>query len=85
MAAWIYFVCAVTSIVLAVLVVRAWARSPVRLLMWIAMGFLGLSMENVVLFVDEVITVHTDLHLLREATALTALCVLLFGLIWESQ
>jgi hypothetical protein len=85
MAAWIYFLCAVTSTLLAVLVGRARARRPVRLLTWVALGFVGLSINNLVLFVDQVVAVDTDLHLLREGTALTALCVLLFGLIWESR
>jgi hypothetical protein len=53
--------------------------------MWVGLGFVGLAADNVVLLADEVVAVHSDLHLLREFTGLTAVCTLLFGLIWESR
>ena len=85
MAAVVYFLCALTSVACAALLVRSWRRSPVRLLMWVALGFVGLALNNVILFVDRVVAKDTDLHTLRDLSGLAAVSVLLFGLIWESR
>jgi hypothetical protein len=85
MAAVVYFLCALTSVACAALLVRSWRRSPVRLLMWVALGFIGLAFNNVILFVDQVIAKDADLHTVRDFSGLAAVAVLLFGLIWESR
>jgi hypothetical protein len=85
MAATVYFMCAVTSIGLALLLGRSWRRSRVQLLMWTALGFAGLAVNNVLLFLDRVIVRDRDLLLLRDLSGLAAMSVLLFGLIWESR
>lgn len=85
MAGTLYFLCALTSVGCAWLVARSWRRSRVRLLMWTALGFAGLAINNVLLFVDRVLAPQRDLLLLRDVTALGAVSVLLFGLIWESR
>ena len=85
MAAVVYFLCAATSIACATLLLRAWRGSRVRLLMWSALGFTGLAVNNVLLFVDRVVVPDRDLTLIRDVSGLAALAVLLFGLIWESK
>jgi Family of unknown function (DUF5985) len=85
MATTIYFLCAVTSIGCAVLLVRSWRQSRVRLLMWSGLGFIGLAANNVLLFIDQVVAPDQDLHALRDVSGLAALAILLFGLIWESR
>jgi hypothetical protein len=81
----VYFLCALTSVVCAGLLIRSWRRSPVRLLMWVALGFAFFAVNNVILFIDQVIARDTDLHLVRDSSGLAAVAVLLFGLIWESR
>ncbi len=81
----VYFLCAATSIACAALVVRSWRRTPVRLLAWVTLGFVGLAANNVILFVDKIVVPDTNLNVLREGSALAAVTVLLFGLIWESR
>lgn len=85
MAAVVYFLCAATSVACAVLLLRSWHASRVRLLMWSALGFTGLAANNVLLFVDRVVVPDRDLTLVRDVSGLAALAVLLFGLIWESK
>ena len=85
MAAVVYFLCAATSVTCAALLLRAWRTSRVRLLMWSAIGFTGLAVNNVLLFVDRVVVPDHDLTLVRNASGLAAVAVLLFGLIWESK
>ena len=84
MATAVYILCALTSAACAVLLWRGWARTRARLLLWSAICFAGLAVNNAVLFVDKVVTPDVDLSTVRLSTALAALVVLLAGLIWES-
>ncbi|MGQ0467855.1 MAG: DUF5985 family protein [Sporichthyaceae bacterium] len=85
MAAVVYFLCAAASVVCAGLLVRAWLKSKVRLLGWVAAGFVGFAVNNVILFVDRFVVPDTDLNVVREGSGLAATAILLFGLIWESE
>jgi len=85
MAELVYVLCAATSIACAVLLLRGYGRSRTRLLFWSGLCFAGLALNNVVLFVDLVIIPSVDLSLVRSGTALVAMLVLLFGLVWEAR
>jgi hypothetical protein len=86
MAETVYVLCAVTSITCAVMLLRGFFKSRTQLLFWSSLCFAGLAINNVLLFVDLVLTSSgIDLSLWRTATALTAVTVLLFGLVWESR
>lgn len=81
----VYVLCAATSALCAGLLVRAYLASRTRLLLWSAICFGGLLVNNVLLVVDLEVVVGTDLSSLRDVTGLAAVSVLLFGLIWESR
>jgi hypothetical protein len=83
MAETIYLLCALTSAACAVLLLRGWTRTRVRLLLWSALCFAGLVVNNVLLFVDLVLAAGTDLAVSRSLTALAAMTVLVVGLIRE--
>jgi hypothetical protein len=85
MATAIYLVCALASIACAVLLARSWIRSRVRLLMWTALGFAGLAVNNILLFTDRVLVPERDLGVARDITGFAGIAILLFGLIWESR
>jgi hypothetical protein len=80
-----YVACAAASVVCAALLVRGWLASRERLLLWCALCFVGLAVNNVVLVVDLVIVPTIELSLLRHLTAHAAMAVLLFGLVWERK
>jgi hypothetical protein len=79
-----YVLCALTSAVCAALLVRGWWASRERLLLWSALCFVGLAINNVLMVVDLVLygAAH-DLQVVRHVTAQVAMGVLLFGLVWE--
>ena len=81
----IYLLCAATSLVCALLLFRGWRASRQRLLFWSALCFAGLAVNNSLMFVDFVIVPTTDLAVFRHTTGLASLCVLLFGLVWETS
>jgi hypothetical protein len=64
-----------------VLLLRAWLASRARLLLWATVCFLGLALNNIVLFVDKVIVVNTDLSTLRTFPAFIGLTVFALGLV----
>lgn len=80
----IYALCALTSIVCAVLLVRGYRRSRVRLLFWSAWCFAGLALNNVLLIVDLRILPQVDLEIWRTVPAVIGVALLVYGLVWES-
>lgn len=85
MAEAVYALCALTSIVCAILLGHGYRKSRVQLLMWAALCFAGLALNNILMFIDLVLLPDRDLGILRSAVALAAVCILLFGLIWENR
>lgn len=83
MAEAVYVLCALTSAGCAVLLLRAWLRTRVRLLFWSSWCFVLLTVNNVLLVVDLAIVTGTDLSVPRTTSALAGLLLLLFGLIYD--
>jgi hypothetical protein len=81
----IYLLCAATCLFSAALLLRGFFRNRERLLLWSGLCFLGLMIENVMLYVDVVVVPDVDLSLSRKLPGLAALVVLIFGLIWDSK
>ncbi len=81
----VYLLCAVTSIACAVMLVRGYLASRSRLLLWSSLCFVGLALNNILLFVDLVIVPTTSLSGWRTASALLSVAVLVFGLVWDSR
>ena len=85
MAEAVYALCALTSLACAVLLVRSYRRDRRRLLLWSAVCFVGLAMNNLLLFIDLVVVPEVDLSVPRSAAGVAALAALLFGLVWDSR
>ncbi|MFZ2031550.1 MAG: DUF5985 family protein [Vitreimonas sp.] len=82
----VYLLCMLTSALCAALLVRSYLRSRSRLLLWSAVSFVFLAINNFLVFADLVIIGPTiDLLALRYAAALAAVCVLIYGFIWEAE
>lgn len=81
----IYALCALTSLACAALLGRAWARSRSGLLLWCLLCFVGLALNNVLLFVDEVVVSDVDLSVWRTLPAALGVAALAYGLIWETR
>ncbi len=81
----IYLMCALTSIGCAALLVRGYRRTRGGLLLWSAACFIGLALNNTLLFIDLAIVPTVDLSLVRAGTDLASVCALLYGLVWKAQ
>ena len=79
----VYALCALTSILCAVLLLRGYARTRAALLLWSGLCFMGLFLNNALLMVDA--RIEHDLSVIRTLPALLGVMVLLYGLIWDSE
>ena len=85
MAETVYLLCAATSSLCAVLLYNGYRTSRTRLLFWSSLCFIGLALNNVLLFLDLVVVASVDLSLVRTAVATGAMLSLCLGLVWESR
>jgi len=85
MAEIVYLLCALTSTLCAVLLLRAYARTRTRLLMWSGLCFVGLALSNGLLVLDLMILPDVDLSTVRLVPAALGLALLVYGLVWESE
>jgi hypothetical protein len=85
MATVVYALCALTSVLCAVLLLRGFAATGARLLLWAGLCFVGLAINNVLLFVDLGLMPGLDLAVWRSLPTLAGLGLLIFGLVWETR
>lgn len=81
----VYLLCAGTCLLCAAMLFRGYARSRVRLLFWAGLCFLGLMLDNIILYIDVVVVPDVNLAIWRKLPGLVATMLLVFGLIWESK
>jgi Family of unknown function (DUF5985) len=85
MAEAVYLLCACTSVAAAMLLLRAWSARRTRLLLWSSLCFVGLALNNLLVFVDIIVVPQVDLSMWRNLSAFGAVALLVFGLVWDSQ
>ncbi|HEY0015093.1 MAG TPA: DUF5985 family protein [Longimicrobium sp.] len=85
MATLVYALCALTSLACAVLLLRGYASSRARLLLWSGLCFAGLAANNVLLLIDKRVVPTMDLSMWRSLPALAGVALLLYGLVWETR
>jgi hypothetical protein len=79
----VYLLCLITSVGCALALTVAWRRTRAPLLLWSALCFGFLALNNLLLFLDMVVVLQGDLYVARQAAGLAAICVLLYGFIWK--
>ena len=81
----VYLLCALTSIACAWLLLRSYARSRVRLLLWSGVCFSFLAINNILLVIDLTFLPNVDLSIVRAVPTVIGLALLLYGFIWDEQ
>ncbi len=81
----VYSLCALTSAVCAILLVRAWLRSRAKILFWASTCFVGFTINNVLLVLDMLVLRNADLALPRAVTAFLSVLALDFGLVRSAK
>lgn len=85
MGAAIYALCALTAGLCTILLLHAYWRGGYRLLLWSALCFAGLTVNNLLLVLDKLVFPDLDLSTWRTLSALIAMTILLYGLIWSAE
>jgi hypothetical protein len=81
----VYLLCTATSALCAWLLFRGYRRTGTRLLFWSTICFIGLLVNNILLFVDVIVLPsYVDLSFWRLLPALIGIALLCYGLIEES-
>jgi len=80
-----YALCALTSIVCFVMLIRRYMRSRGQLLLWSSLCFFFLAIQNIILFVDFVVVPDIDLSLWRTLAGFIGAVIFLGALIWEKR
>lgn len=84
MAALVYILCALTSLLCAVMLFKAFTKSKFRLLFWSSMGFTGFAISNILLFIDVVVFPDVTFIInLRSIPAVIGMITMIYGLIME--
>ena len=82
----LYLLAVLTCLACTLLLWRSYSQTGLRLLLWSALCFVGLTASNLLLFFDLVVTgPEVDLRFWRLASALVGLAFLLYGFIFESE
>jgi hypothetical protein len=85
MPALVYSLCFLTSLACAILLVRAFLKTRTRLLLWSAISFSFLAVNNFFVFGDMIFFPDVNLLPYRYIAALAAVAVLIYGFIWEVE
>ena len=81
----VFILCLLTSTVCAGLLTRAYLRSRARLLLWTALSFVCLAVNNLFLVADMVVFPTVDLWIYWQIAAGAAISVLFYGFVWEAE
>jgi hypothetical protein len=87
MAETVYILCAVTSLICAILLGRAWFRSKARILLWSTLCFVFMVINNFMLYIDLAVYpgYTVDLSIYRNLSTVIGVALLVFGLIWDAE
>lgn len=85
MAAIVYVLGVLTTLLCAVLLLRRYVQIRQRLLLWSGLCFAGLAVSNCLVFIDLVLYPDVDLYLWRLTSAAVSMGILVYGLVWEGE
>ncbi len=81
----IYALCSLTALACAVLLLLGARRTNSRMLFWSGLCFATLTLTNALVIADHYLFREIDLSQLRLGSALVAIALLLYGLIFEER
>ena len=81
----VYGLCLVTSLICAGLLYRSYRAGRSKLLLYTALGFAFLALNNLLLVADMVVFPSVNLWPLRQAASVAAVAVLLYGFTFEVE
>lgn len=81
----VYTLCLATSMACAWLLARSYRSTGAKLLLWSALCFALLAVNNLFVIIDLLLVRDMDFSIVRVGLSLAAVTVLLFGFIWTVE
>ena len=81
----VYSLCFLTSAACALLLGRSYFKTRARLLLWSALCFVFLALNNFVVVLDMLVYPNADFRLVRHGLAVAGVLTLLFGFIMDQE
>jgi hypothetical protein len=81
----VYTLCFLTSSACAFLLFRNYRQTRARLLLWSALCFGFIGLNNLAVIVDLLLIPDIDFSLLRVVLSLSGVSLLLYGLVWDVE
>ena len=81
----VYSLCFLTSAVCALLLGRSYFKTRARLLLWSALCFVFLALNNFGVVLDMPVYPNADFRLVRHGLAVAGVLTLLFGFIMDQE
>ena len=78
-----YMLCALVSLLCAILLLRGYLRGRQRLLLWSGLCFAGLTVANALVYVDLVMYPKINLYPARLLVTAVSVLILFLGMVWE--
>ncbi len=78
-----YILCALVSLLCAVMLLRGYFHGRQRLLLWSGLCFAGWTIANILVFVDLIVLPQIDLYPARLIVTAVSVLILFLGMIWE--
>jgi hydrogenase/urease accessory protein HupE len=85
MAEAVYLLCLATSVGCAGALLRSYVQRRTRLLLWSSLCFIGLAVNNALLFLDLIVLPNVDLSIPRSLVGALATLMLVVGLTWDAD
>ena len=86
MASLVYLLGTVVTLLCAVLLLRAYSKVRMKLLLWSGLCFVGLTVSNALLCIDLILLPNEiNLYIARLGSAAAAMLLLVYGLVFESE
>jgi hypothetical protein len=80
----VYILCAATSLVSALLLLRGALRSKSGLLFWSSFCFFAMAANNVLLYINFIVLPDVDLLMAARLATVAGIVLLNIGLIWHA-
>ena len=81
----LYILTCITTLLCAILLLRAFVQVRKRLLFWSGLCFVGLTISNIFVVADFVLFPNVDFYTYRLGSKAISMACILYGLLWESE
>ncbi|MEO6388200.1 MAG: DUF5985 family protein [Croceibacterium sp.] len=81
----VYALCFLTSLACALLLGRGYRKTGARLLLWSAVCFVFLALNNFVVVLDMLVYPQVDFRMLRNGLAAAGVLTLIYGFVMDEE